>query len=169
MGSREDLQASSTRVDIARTSSNTNTSHPEHSQNNDPQTQETPEKASPQMSSSNLGTPLDLPSNTSRDTNAYALKDIFNSRPELNQVEENINKVCEQLELFKKRQMKIERDGKPPIVVAEALNAVLERIRAYTHIGGIMVQSDPTIAALAWGSFMFLLQVRPPNPRMAMF
>jgi hypothetical protein len=74
-------------------------------------------------------------------------------------LEKDINDVRTAMEEFKSKQLKYTKKDGTVIPLSETIDSVLNRIRQYTNIGNIMVQSDPAIAALAWGGFNLLLQV----------
>lgn len=48
--------------------------------------------------------------------------------------------------------------------VASRVSNVLESVQQFSGVIGIFVSSNPTIAALVWGSISLMLSVSGPNP-----
>lgn len=72
------------------------------------------------------------------------------------------------MKIFKAKQWKYtDKKTGEVVVVSQRLDDVLGRIRQYSNIGSILVSSNPTIAALAWGGFNLLLQVAGSDAEMA--
>jgi len=80
--------------------------------------------------------------------------------PSSQPVEVVIGQVLTSMQSFKAKQWKYtDKKTREVVVVSQRLDDVLGRIRQYSNVGNILVSSDPTIAALAWGGFNLLLQV----------
>ncbi|KAA8896254.1 hypothetical protein FN846DRAFT_921746 [Sphaerosporella brunnea] len=89
---------------------------------------------------------------------------VFISRPatpagQSSGLENDINAVMKAMEAFKTKQLKYHKKDGTEVPLSETIDSVLNRIRQYSNIAGIMIQSDPTVAALAWGGFSLLLQI----------
>ncbi|KAI5805995.1 hypothetical protein EDC01DRAFT_626792 [Geopyxis carbonaria] len=93
---------------------------------------------------------------------------LFNpAAPEASSLVNEIDSAQKALQMFKDKQLKYKKKDGSVVIVAEAIDNVLGRIRQFTNIGSILVSSDPAIAALAWGAFNLLLQVAGSDVEMS--
>ena len=84
--------------------------------------------------------------------------------PSSQPVEVVIGQVLASMQSFKAKQWRYtDKKTGEVVVVSQRLDDVLGRIRQYSNVGSILVSSNPTIAALAWGGFNLLLQVYQQN------